>query len=45
MLDALRWIGYLLIALIVFVVSVFAAYRLRGPSRAQRDAIELLQKD
>ena len=45
MSDVLRWIGYGLLALIVLVVVAFAAYRLRGPSRAQLDALALMQKD
>jgi hypothetical protein len=45
MRDGLRWTGYLSLVLIVFIVIVFATYRLRGPSRTQRDALAVMQKD
>lgn len=45
MWDVLRWIGYGLLALIVLVTGVIAAYRLRGPSPEQRDALALMQTD
>lgn len=45
MRETLRWIGYFLLAMIVTVSIVFAAYRVRGPSRAQREALALMQKD
>jgi hypothetical protein len=43
--EALRWLGYLLFAALVCVALVFAFYRLRGPSHAQRDALALMHKD
>ncbi len=45
MRETLRWLGYLVVATVAIVVIVFAAYRIRGPSRAQRDALALMQKD
>ena len=45
MRETFRWIGYSLLAIIVTVASVFAAYRIRGPSHAQREALALMQKD
>ncbi len=45
MRETLRWIGYLIVTVVVIIALVFAAYRLRGPSRAQRDALALMQKD
>ncbi len=45
MRDALRWIGRAILVLIVFVVVVFAAYRIRGPSADQRAALDLLHQD
>ena len=45
MRDALRWIGYLLArADRADRPRLFAAYRLRGPSRAQREALALHAK-
>lgn len=45
MRETLRWIVYLVVATIAIVVIVFGAYRIRGPSRAQRDALTRMQKD
>lgn len=45
MRETFRWIGYCLLAIIVTVAIVFAAYRIRGPSHAQREALALMQKD
>ena len=45
MRDALRWISYLCIALITAVIIAFIAYRLRGPSHAQREALVQMKKD
>jgi hypothetical protein len=45
MREVLRWIAYVLLALIVSVVLVFSYYRLRGPSRSQREALALLHKN
>jgi hypothetical protein len=45
MREALRWIGYLIVTTFAIIAIVFAAYRIRGPSRAQRDALALMEKD
>ncbi len=45
MREGIRWLGYFLLVLIVFVAIVFAAYRMRGPSYAQREALALMEKD
>ncbi len=45
MRNALRWIGRAILALIVVVAVLFAAYRIRGPSVDQRAALDLLQQD
>ncbi|MEO5559474.1 MAG: hypothetical protein ABIO49_06655, partial [Dokdonella sp.] len=45
MKRVLRWIGVCLLALVVLIAVMFTAYRLRGPSSVQREAVTLLQKD
>ena len=45
MREALRWLGYLILTTFAIIAIVFAAYRIRGPSRAQRDALALMEKD
>ncbi len=45
MRETLRWIGYLIVTTFVLIALVFTAYRIRGPSRAQRDALALMRKD
>lgn len=40
-----RWVGRGVLVLIVLIAFVFAAYRVRGPSSVQREAVALLQKD
>src|SRR5690349_1066176 len=45
MRETIRWVSYFVLAVIVTVSVVFAAYRIRGPSHAQREALALMQKD
>lgn len=45
MRETLRWIGYAVLAIIVTVSIVFAFFRIRGPSQAQREALAKMQKD
>lgn len=45
MRRAMRWIGFLGLALLVLVVGVFAVSRLMGPTDAQRAALALLEAD
>jgi hypothetical protein len=45
MRETVRWIGYCVLAIIVIVSLIFAAYRIRGPSQAQRKALALMEED
>jgi hypothetical protein len=45
MRETLRWIGYVIFATLAIIAMVFVAYRIRGPSRAQRAALALMQQD
>lgn len=45
MRDAVRWLGYLLLTLMLIVAVLFAAYRWRGPSQAQREAVATVEKN
>lgn len=38
-------VGSILLVLLLTLAAVFAAYRLRGPTVAQREALSLMQKD
>jgi hypothetical protein len=45
MQETARWFGYALIGLLVLVVVLIVAYRLRGPTHAQLEALSVMQKD
>jgi len=43
--SVVRWIGRGLLAIVLVVVAIFAAYRLRGPTQEQSAALALMQAD
>ncbi|HEX5122387.1 MAG TPA: hypothetical protein VFV97_04000 [Rhodanobacteraceae bacterium] len=45
MQETARWLGYALLGLLVLFVALIAAYRLRGPTRTQREALSMMQRD
>jgi hypothetical protein len=43
--DALRWLGWTLLAALVALIAIFAYYRLRGPTAEQREAYARIASD